>query len=481
MQATLAWSWQLLSPTQRQHLAALTVPASPFAAETAQALLGLDAVGAALCLDELVAQSLLGVRPQPGGDLRFAMLEPVREFAAASLSADALRDVRQRHRAAWLARALALPVTVPLAELRADWPDLVRAVQSALDDGEPDAALHLLVALRWAIETLRLPAPAMRAVEQALCACADDALAAEAHAVFAPLALVAGRAAEGLRHTEAALRRAPAQRLDVRAEALINNARLRWTLDQIDPGIDLALDEVDALLASAPAGDQTLAALRARSSSIRGLIISSRADVASRAADGARAEALHRQALAAWQAMGNQHMAAKVAFDLGLAAYYGRRHAEVVQRMTPVIAHARANGMQARLSQACQVQGDAQGSLRHWRQAAQTLRECILVAWDAHGPLEMAFGLWTLPRILLRLGQVQAGLQLMAFAAAFWGQRIGPVTPALQRHFDKVQRQAALSLSLPQRDQALAEGAALTPAAAVALLEACVPVGAVAD
>lgn len=82
--AVIDWSWQLLDPAARRALRRLAVLPDGFTAATADRVLG----GADGALDELVDQSLLSVEERPNGDMRFRMLETVREFGLLALDRD---------------------------------------------------------------------------------------------------------------------------------------------------------------------------------------------------------------------------------------------------------------------------------------------------------------------------------------------------------------------------------------------------------
>lgn len=65
------------------------------------------------------------------------------------------------------------------------------------------------------------------------------------------------------------------------------------------------------------------------------------ANVAER--DYERGEALHSQALAQWQRLGNQHVINGGIYNLAICAFNGRRWAEALERVAGVIATARAH------------------------------------------------------------------------------------------------------------------------------------------
>jgi non-specific serine/threonine protein kinase len=104
--ATIAWSYELLSPRDQRILSRLGVFVGGSSLAAAEAVVS-DASeqppGDVLeILNNLVEQSLIGVVAAAGGDPRFAMLETIREFALELASDDEAEEVRRRHVAYFL-------------------------------------------------------------------------------------------------------------------------------------------------------------------------------------------------------------------------------------------------------------------------------------------------------------------------------------------------------------------------------------------
>src|SRR5918999_3456693 len=92
LEAAIAWSYDLLDPTQRERFVSLAAFAGGFTADAARAV----ADASAADLDELVRRSL-GVTDGP----RFVMLETIREFASARLAEERAADETWRRHARW--------------------------------------------------------------------------------------------------------------------------------------------------------------------------------------------------------------------------------------------------------------------------------------------------------------------------------------------------------------------------------------------
>ena len=137
LRATLDWSFDLLSPVEQAALRRLAVFSDRFGLEAAIAVATeTDVLGLSEGLDlvaRLVDKSLV-VADDTGEELRYRLLEPVRQYAAEKLSdAGETESAHRRHRDFFLARA-----TVESAELLEAWTPLRSA----------DAA-HYHAALEW--------------------------------------------------------------------------------------------------------------------------------------------------------------------------------------------------------------------------------------------------------------------------------------------------------------------------------------------
>jgi tetratricopeptide (TPR) repeat protein len=107
LEAALAWSYEQLSEEGRNTLQALSVFAGGCSFEGLSAAVGGgDAIAVLTGLEELDDQSLIGAVPAASGDLRYRMLDTVREYGRARL-AELGNDeaVRDRHAAYFLEMA----------------------------------------------------------------------------------------------------------------------------------------------------------------------------------------------------------------------------------------------------------------------------------------------------------------------------------------------------------------------------------------
>ena len=191
LRATLDWSHDLLRDHERTLLRRLAVFAGGWTLEQAEAVCAGDGIAEPEVLDllEALVDHSLVVAEEVDGELRYRLLETVREYALEQLGASGeLEPLRRRHAAAFLAHAeAAAPHLYGVereawaARLAAARDNLRAALRWAVACGEAEIGLRLLGALfpwyrhgatlegyQWARQLLALPGaatapPAVRA------------------------------------------------------------------------------------------------------------------------------------------------------------------------------------------------------------------------------------------------------------------------------------------------------------------------------
>jgi predicted ATPase/DNA-binding SARP family transcriptional activator len=154
LRAVVDWSWDLLSPAERDLATRFGVFAGAVDAATVEAVCGEDAF---TTLAALVDKSLVVATPTADGPTRYLMLETIREYAAARLATAADRDaVLDAHAARVLAvlepvepRLRRADQLEALAVVRGVEGEAVRALERSAAAGEADRAHRLLAALAW--------------------------------------------------------------------------------------------------------------------------------------------------------------------------------------------------------------------------------------------------------------------------------------------------------------------------------------------
>jgi non-specific serine/threonine protein kinase len=196
LRATMDWSHDLLDNAPRVLLRRLAVFAGGFSLEAAENVCAdaarpgrLDACLAIDLLDQLVDQSLVIAEQPPGAtDVRYHLLETVREYAAEKLArAGEGAVIRDRH-AAWCLsvaspRALGLLVdSAAVARVRPELDNMRAALRWCVANGQPVAGLRLAAALgpfwyaggyhwegsRWLTQLLDLPQDRAPTIERAV-------------------------------------------------------------------------------------------------------------------------------------------------------------------------------------------------------------------------------------------------------------------------------------------------------------------------
>ncbi|MEP7099457.1 MAG: NACHT domain-containing protein [Burkholderiales bacterium] len=456
MLRVIEWSWRLLDATQAQLLAAITVFQGGFSADAVRAVCGAPGANASVRLDELVAHSLLRVTETDTAATRYASFEPVREYAALQLDAAAARALRAAHRA-WLTNwATTLPATPALGEVRIERENLLAALASALHDDAPDDAIRLMLPLRRVLEDVELPADGLATLAQAVERCADAALRSQGHTLLGPLLFLAGRSDDAMRHAELGLEGAPPG-APWRGRALHALARVRWRATRLGDGVTALLDEAEAL-ARAGADDELLAGVLA----LRAFMLNGRRE-------HALGEALHAQALALWERLGNQHAINSGRYNLAVCAQNANRHEETLLRLAALEPGARALQDWRRVSQLLNVRGNALSELRRWPEAVASFRECAQLAWDCLALHELAYVMWNLPRALAHVREPERAVLLAGFAEAFWRSRFGRLSEADRHDMRRVRRLTTPQIGAMRVATLWAQGAVLPLAEAMAL------------
>ena len=154
LRETIAWSDKLLSPEERDLFHALGIFVSGATLEGAAAVAGLTPDGALELLGSLVDKSLVQRTQTPRTEDRYVMLQTLREYALAELTAERLSLARGRHASHCLAvaeRASAglrgLEQGRLLAELEADHEEMRIALHWLAEEGRTAEALRICVAL----------------------------------------------------------------------------------------------------------------------------------------------------------------------------------------------------------------------------------------------------------------------------------------------------------------------------------------------
>ncbi|MBS0445677.1 MAG: winged helix-turn-helix domain-containing protein [Proteobacteria bacterium] len=462
LRAAIDWSWRLLEPRQQRFLLALSVFRGGWSAAGAQAIA--DEPDAHALLESLAADSLLRGEADAGGSMRFFMLELIREYLGEQLAPDDACELRRRHRAHFLARGLALGQRAQAAP-RDDLANFIEALQTAVDDGEPQLALALGVALRGEWEQRGMPSRVAALLERALAQSVEapgdggQALEVQAHLVLRSALLVAGRSAAAAAHADAALARAGTQP-GLRAAALLGQARQHWERSRTDAPMRPLLEEALIL------------ARRERSAELEAGVLASQATLVFHADDRPNeAIELFAQAQRLYEEAGIEHLANRMLFTQ--ANCHAKRHrfgpaltllAECERRFV-------AAGHVAALPELANVQGFVYAYMVRWRDAELAFARCAIGAARQQNRYMLGYGLWNLARPVAHRRRPETAALLMAYAARFWVANFGALVASDLRYVEQVRRLIRVQIGRPaleahwQRAEQLSLPAALELAA----------------
>ena len=457
LQATIEWSWNLLSESEQAFFAALSVFRGGFGASAVEAVCKTkDSRGA---LEALVAASLLRAETSEAGTTRFSMLDTLREFAQERLGAG-VRELRVRHRAYFLQiarEAAAADRSIAAREM----PNLKQALVTAVEDGEPACALDLGVALRTHWEAHGTLPDELRLLGQAADACtqAEPGLHAGLN-LLAQLALSAGDIERARGYAERALKEA-GDDAGRRAAALVSLGRVSWERDQRDKTVTRSLDEALALAAKAGAAEVEADALF-----VKGKVALKHGEDD---ADFKTANGLLEKAEALYRKIGQPRWAHRVLLSRAGALAGLKRYKQARQVLAECERYFAGLDSVADLINLANMTGFIESAQKHWTEALAAGRRCVQLAWERHAHLHLAAALWNLPQPLMMLGELATAERLTSFAVRFWEQSIGPLSAHDVRVIEEQRKATARKLGAQPAKMLWAEGAALSLAEAVEL------------
>ncbi|MFN2461180.1 MAG: tetratricopeptide repeat protein [Candidatus Velthaea sp.] len=215
LRGAIDWSYALLDPFERRVLARVGIFAGSFTPEAVDAVCG-DASGDVRdALNSLIAKSLVTVVEDPGGRLRYRLLETMRAYALEALDEDDRRDGALRHARYFLEVATAadarrgrVGIQKIVAAVAPDLDNVREALTWSLGRREdPLLGAQLAGALGWAYAGMNLAAEGAGWCRDALArnAALPPAVAGRIHAALSFLLHYVGNTAEALAEAEHAV------------------------------------------------------------------------------------------------------------------------------------------------------------------------------------------------------------------------------------------------------------------------------------
>jgi predicted ATPase/DNA-binding SARP family transcriptional activator len=429
LRATIDWSHQLLDVEEARLFAQLSVFAGGWTRQAAERVCG-EGLGVQVLdgLESLVEHSLVQRVTSGGDELRFDMLETIREYARERLDASgAGADLARRHARYFLdlAQDAEPHLTGPQADrwlqtLRAETGNLRSALRWAMDRGDPPS---MEIGLWMAASLWRFwqQTGALREARQWL----EDLLARGTDAGIRPARALALSAAGSIAYWQTDLGRAR----DLYQQAV----ELYRTLGD-RPGTADALSN----LASVPmmTGDLPLA------------------------------RRLAAQARDLWQELGDDWQAALAALTLGLSFLLEGGHEQALACFEEFLPVVRARGDRFWLISSLTGMAQAQHFLGRFQQARNNFGEALGLALEASDLASVTVALGPLSNLEGAAGDYHRAVRLWAACEAI-RQRIGGGAPAEVMRVSDPCPAATLAIGEDAVRCAWAEGWAMSPEQAV--------------
>jgi len=455
MRHTIAWSWQQLDARQMRLLQALSLPASPVRVEALAALAGVDASAARDLLAELLAASLVLAVEGADGCVRHAASQPVREFAAETLSAAGARAARARLRR-WLlgfaARAMAGGPTTIAPDI--GLVDLM--ITTAPGDGAAREALELAAIVRVHWDTSLPHAAVLHALVAAMRDVDDPDLLGQTLDLLTFARLMQGQTGEALSHADAAIALPCNDR--VRSIALARWSWARYTAGRLDTDFDTPLDE--ALVLARRSGDLLAQARVLHMQSMIECNLRLQYELCERLS-------AERQQL--FVILGNRPGATMALMSRAVMWAHVGRIDEGIAAARECEAMGRADGNPAGLASITQQLARVYMLARRWDEAAAAFRRSIRIGWDHLLAQLLARAMLHLPDALALGPDVGTAALLHGFGTAHYERHYGAVNRIEAREVRRTRRLLRQRLGLAQFAARGVEGAGLTMAKAVAL------------
>lgn len=460
MRQVVHWSWQQATPAEQYLLGCLSQVAVPLPAALAAAAGGLGLGEAQALLHSLCDQWLLQPRQEDGGETCYALMQPVREFARASLDARSARAARCRLREGLVLACPQWRAQGPARLLR-EQALVTAALSHALDDSDAATAVALALALRPLWDQQPPGAALLQLLEAALpdIEAADTRL--ELLSLLSSACAATGQTERALAHASAALALPSSDAL--RSLALSRWASAHYAAGRLEVDFDSRLDE--ALALALRSGDPMA---QARALTVQGLVACNVHQ------DLARADGLWARAQQVWLDMGRRESA--YAMLLNRAAAWGRqgRLADALQATQTFIDVARASGIEASVAMGSIQLARLHLRGREWAPARAALLRALAIC-RAHGFARMqAQALMHLPGALIDgpAATLAQAARLHGFADLHWRQRHGQPPRAERRELTRGRRWLRQRLGRLAWELLKLEGAGLDPAAAATLATA---------
>ncbi len=430
LRAAVEWSDRLLAPEPRRLFVMLSVFRGGWSLESAEAVSGLPS---ALELLSELRESSLVVSEERGGEMRFRMLETLREYAEEQLDEGDVGALRDRHAAEFLrlAEAIAPSLFGPgqmaaVSRLDAELENLRAALRWVCESGRGDMALRLGIALSryWELHGHAVEGRAWLEASLAMAAGSDPSLRAKGLLAAAGLARLQGEYEhmENLAAASLDLARHVGDRVAI-ADALSQIGNARYFRGNF--------------VAAREATTESLA-IREELGDVRGIAVSSNnlGNVAQALGENDVAETYYRETERRARMIGDRQYVAIALNNLALTAERRGDAEDRRARLEESLALYREIGDRTGEALTLSNLGEAAVDRNDRQMALRLFRESIAVRQELGDRWGIADGLESFANLLATGGQPESAMRLLGAALELRARIGSPPNPQVQARVD---------------------------------------------
>ena len=455
MRHVIAWSWSQLDGPQATMMSRISVLASSARLETLACVAEVRPEVAQTLIEGLQDASLIQCTIANDRTRRYAVLQPVREFAAEQLRPDEARTARRQLRR-WLTETCAGAVDCSPSMVMPELPLVHAAITTAPADGAPEEAVRLALVLRPFWDADPLPQSALDALVACLPRIEDPGQCGETHELLSFGHGLTGHVELAIRHAEAAIKLA----VDDRRRSV---ALARWVHAAMyagRPAADLfeAVRESEAL--ARRCGDDRALANTLRFSCLMECNMNEAFS---------RAREIAEQAQRLWERVGSRQMANARRLDVAVMTAWSGHDGDALAMMPGIERTALELQDWIGYLHALRQHGRMLNRARSWRRAVEAFRHAVRIGWERHFSFGIAVSLLHLPEALAMTGRAETAAQLRGFAEQNWHRTCGAMSELERREIKRSWRMIRMQLGGPRAEALRTQGSHLGLARAVAL------------
>lgn len=448
MEATLEWSWRLLSSEQQQFLSALSVFRGGWTAELATQVC--EAPDAGERLETLVMDSLVIGEETRERTTRFRLMELVRVFVKERTEVERVTTLTQRHQAAFIELAKRVRGG-DQSVLLVEGENLKAALETAIENGDTDTSLVLCASVGENWLPLVGPARAMDLVQKALgLPLGDRRLRVEALSIASHLSLLTQNRTMACTLASEALVVA-SNDPHMRSLSLVASARAQMVTTREATVLAKALLEEAIPLVDSVEAERTLGSARR----LLGV-------VATRLGEYTRAEELLKQSLKHFEKAGDRQGAIYAWDNLGgIAVEQGD-----LNRALDLYGEARTRAEEINevvyVAKVYQNLATIYARQKRWEESLVMGQECIRRNEALGNAYILAFALWNITEPLTYLGRHREAVGLLGFIERFWVEHYDPLNDEEMGYCEMIRTNVTLALGDSQANILWSAGAGMT-------------------